>query len=225
MIPRRFLLAFALAATSAVVQAQVPDEAAQRERIRVERDAAGRRFDEAQKACRSTFAVNDCVDKARRERDDVLSELKRQERVLNEAERKRRAAERQKSIDERQSPERQQEEAQRRAKAEADQKAREARAADKAARRAADEAQREQRGGAARAASGASGPQGSARGPQAPGSHGITPEEAAKNRAEYEQRMREAQQHKAEVEARNAKRTQPPAAPLPAPPRTGASGS
>jgi len=54
---------------------------------------------------------------------------------------------------------------------------------------------------------------------------GITPEEAAKNRAEYKQRMREAQQHKAEVEARNAKRTQPPAAPLPPPPRTGASGS
>jgi len=210
MILRRFLLAFALVATTAAVQAQVPDEAAERERIRVERDAAGQRFDEAQKACRSKFAVNDCVDQARRERDEVLTELKRQERVLNDAERKRRAAERQKALDERHSPERQQEEAQRRAKALADQKAREARAADKAAQRLPD---------------GQPAPQGSPRSPASPGSHGISPEEAAKNRAEYEQRMREAQQHKAEVEARNAKRKQPPAAPLPTPPRTGASGS
>ncbi|MDE2607785.1 MAG: hypothetical protein KGL68_17880 [Burkholderiales bacterium] len=210
MIPRRFLLAFALAATAAGVQAQVPDEAAQRERIRVEREAAGKRFDEAQKACRSKFAVNDCVDQARRERDDVLSGLKRQERVLDDAERMRRAAERQKALDERRSPERQQEEAQRRAKALADQKSRDARAAAK---------------GAGRTPDGRPAPQGTPRGPVSPGSHGISPEEAAKNRAEYEQRMREAQQHKAEVEARNAKRTQPPAAPLPTPPRTGASGS
>ena len=49
--------------------------------------------------------------------------------------------------------------------------------------------------------------------------------EAAKNRAEYEARLREAQKHKAEIAERNAKRGKPPAADLPPPPRGAASGS
>ena len=51
--------------------------------------------------------------------------------------------------------------------------------------------------------------------------HGPTADEAAKNRADYDRRIAEAEKHKAEIAARNAKRSKPPAADLPAPVRTG----
>jgi hypothetical protein len=217
------VLALALAAFT--VHAQAPDEAAERARIRQEREAADQRFNAAEKACRAKFAVNDCIAAARRERNTTVTELKRQERVLNDAERTRKAAERQKEIDERSSPERQQEAANKRAKALQEQQDREARAAEKAAKHAADEAQRAGQPPRVKTPKGDTGPQGSPREPQAPKNHGLSPEEAAKNRAEYEQRVKEAERHKAEVAARNAKRNKPPAADLPPPPALPASGS
>jgi hypothetical protein len=221
----RLPAAFLLALAAASVHAQAPDEAAERARIRQEREAADQRFSEAEKACRAKFAVNDCITKARRERNATVGELKRQERVLDDAERTRKAAERQKEIDERSSPERQREAAQKRAKALEEQQQREARAAEKAAKRAADQAERERRPPRVKSPNGEPGPQGSPREPQAPKGHVISPAEAAKNKAAYEARVREAEQHKAEVEARNAKRTKPPSPDLPPPPRAAASGS
>jgi hypothetical protein len=216
----KLLATIALALAAAAVHAQAPDVGAERERIERERAAADARFAEAQKACRGKFAVNDCIEKASRERNAVVSELKRQQLVIKDAERKRNAAARQKEIDERSSPEQQQRAADQRAKALADQKGREAQAAEKAAKRAAEEAKREQRGPRTpKAAHGESGPQGSPRAPQAAASHGPSAGEAAKNRAEYEKRLTEAEQHKAEVVARKAKRTKPVAADLPPPPR------
>ena len=60
---------FALALAAVAVHAQAPDEAAERARIRQEREAADKRFQEAEKTCRAKFAVNDCIAEARRERN------------------------------------------------------------------------------------------------------------------------------------------------------------
>jgi colicin import membrane protein len=217
-LPRHGLLALALLASIAHAQ-QVPDEAAERERLHSERSAADKRLAQAQKACRAKFAVNDCMNDARREYNATVGELKRQERILDDAQRKQRAAARQKEIDERHSPEHQQQEAAKRAKALADQQERDARAAEKAAKRSADEAEHAKRAPQVRTPRGEPGPQGSPRDPHAPAAHGPTPEEAAKNRAEYEQRLQEAEKHKAEVAARNAQRKKPASADLPPPPQ------
>lgn len=217
-LPRPGLLALALLA-SAVHAQPVPDEAAERERLHGEHAVADKRLAEAQKACRAKFAVNDCLDKARREYNVTVDEIKRQERILDDAQRKQRAADRQREIDERNSPEHQRQEAARRAKALADQQAREASAAEKAAKRSADEAEHAKRGAQVKTPRGEPGPQGSPRDPRAPVAHGPTPEEAARNRAEYEQRLQEAEKHKAEVAARNAQRKKPAGADLPPPPQ------
>jgi colicin import membrane protein len=218
LLPRHGLLALALLASIAHAQ-QVPDEAAERDRLHSERSAADKRLAQAQKACRAKFAVNDCMNDARREYNATVGELKRQERILDDAQRKQRAAARQKEIDERHSPEHQQQEAAKRAKALADQQERDARAAEKAAKRSADEAEHAKRAPQVRTPRGEPGPQGSPRDPHAPVAHGPTPEEAAKNRAEYEQRLQEAGKHKAEVAARNAQRKKPASADLPPPPQ------
>jgi phage-related minor tail protein len=210
------VLAFALLAAC---HAHAQDDGADRARIRDERAAAEARLAQEEKSCRAKFAVNDCVDKARRAHTATLSALRRHERVLNDADRKRRAAERQKAMDERNSPERQREAADKRAKALADQQGRDARAAEKAAKRAADDAERARRGPHAKTPSGALVPQGSPREPQAPNGHGPTPEQAAKNRADHELRLKEAQRHKADVAARAAQRTKPLAPDLPPPAR------
>lgn len=212
----KHLLACTLALLAAL-PAQAQDDAAERERIKVERAAAEARYVEEDKACRARFAVTDCLDKATRLRNARLAELRRQERLLNDAERKRRAAERQKELDERNTPERQKEAAERRARALAEQQGREQAAADKAAKRAADEAERAQRGPRQKSAGGAPGPQGTPRAERTKKTFAPTPEEAAKNRAAYEKRQREAEQHRAEVAARIARRAKPAASGLPAP--------
>jgi len=198
------------------------DEPAERERIRQERAAAEKKYHDAQKACRARFAVNDCLDQARREHNVVVHELKRQEHVLNEAERKRKAAAAQKQIDEKTSPEALRQAEERRAKAAAEQQEREAKAAQKAATHASDQAAKEKRGPQPpKTAKGAPAPQGGVRNGQSAAPSGPTPQEAAKNRAEYDQRQQEAAKHKADVEARNAQRKKPAPADLPTPPRTG----
>jgi len=64
----------------------------ERQRIDRERSAAQARFEAQQADCRSRFAVTACVDRARAERRDTLDHLTEQQRVLDEARRKRRAA-------------------------------------------------------------------------------------------------------------------------------------
>lgn len=205
---------FALLAASPVL---AQGDAAERARIRDERAAAETRFAEEKKACRARFAVTDCIDKVTREHNARLADLRRQDNLLNDAERKRRAADRQKELDERNSPEKQQQAADKRAKALADQQERDARAAEKAAKRAEQDAQRAGRSPTGKTPKGEPAPQGTPRDAKPAHGNGPTAEEAAKNRADYETRQKEAQQHKAEVEARNAKRSKPAASDLPPP--------
>ncbi len=64
-------------------------------RIRAERVAAQSQFDSQQRECATRFAVNACMDAARKQRRDALAALKRRQIALDEAERQRRAAQRQ----------------------------------------------------------------------------------------------------------------------------------
>lgn len=212
-----FPLLLLLAALSA--QAQPLDAAVERDRIRAERAAADARFAGEEKACYGKFAVNDCIARARRERNEALGELRRQERVLDEADRRRQAAERQKELDERASAERQREADERRARAQAEQKAREERAAGKAARRAADQAERAAHPRVpGEAPTGAVPPQGKPRAAREPKGPALDPAQAERNRQAHEARLQEAARHKAEVLERAARRSKPAASDLPAPP-------
>ena len=108
-LPAAALLLSALLPAHAQESDQEAKEMRERDRIKAERAVVEDRFRVEEHACRQKFAVNDCVDRARRHRSADLAELRKQELVVNEAERKRRAAERRRELDERVSPERQQE--------------------------------------------------------------------------------------------------------------------
>jgi colicin import membrane protein len=70
------------------------DEAAERERIARERSEATARHDRQRRECEQRFAVTACVDEARAEHRQTMMQLRRQEALLDEAQRKQRAAQR-----------------------------------------------------------------------------------------------------------------------------------
>ncbi|MBI5277885.1 MAG: hypothetical protein HY854_15655 [Burkholderiales bacterium] len=174
------------------------DAAAERSRIAAERRQVDARFEEEEKACRARFAVNDCTAEARARQRQALGELRRQEVTLNEMERKRKAAQKVRELDERQAPPRQQD-------AQVQQRERESRAADKSAKRQQEEAVR-----SAKPAK----PPASQVQAKAPA---VSPAQAAANRRNHEQRMKEAEEHRAKAAKRAAERKKKPAAPLPPP--------
>lgn len=180
------------------------DVGKERERIKAERHAAEARFAAEQKACGAKFAVNDCVDAAKRKRREVLADLRRQEISLNDAERKRRAAQRLQEIEESKKGD-SAEAAAKREEAAQRQRQRDARHAEKAAKQQA----REERAAA-----------GSPREKEAGSALGRQPSasEAAANRREHEERLAQAKDRKQRVEARRAARAKPPASALPVPP-------
>ncbi len=73
-------------------------DAAERERIAAERAVAETRFAEERLACERNFVVTSCVDAARKRERDTLADLRRQEALLDEAQRRQRAAERMAAI-------------------------------------------------------------------------------------------------------------------------------
>lgn len=66
----------------------------ERERIARERADVEARFTEQKAACQSRFAVADCLEAAKRERREALAPLRREAIALDDAERKERAARR-----------------------------------------------------------------------------------------------------------------------------------
>ena len=73
-------------------------EAVERERIASERAVVETRFAEERLACQQNFVVTSCVDAARRREREALGNLRRQEAILDESQRRQRAAERVASI-------------------------------------------------------------------------------------------------------------------------------
>ena len=91
--------------------------AAERLRIEQERKREENRYAQEEAACYQRFAVTDCLREVRVRRRATFEDLKRQEIVLNDAERKNRAAEQVKRAEEKASPQSGQEDADRRAAA------------------------------------------------------------------------------------------------------------
>lgn len=190
---RRLRLPLAVLALSAVCgAAPAADAQAERERIRVERAQAEQRYAEAERDCNTRFVVTSCVEAARAQRRDALGRLRNEELVLDRAERRQRAAERAAAIRDKQAHD-----------------------------------------DAPRAAPRAPLPPPAASAPPSRlhlRPHGakasrteqrLSPEAEARNRAAYEARLREAQEHREAVERRNAERQakgKAPSLPLPLPP-------
>jgi hypothetical protein len=85
---------------SAAAWAEAPaDDSAERERIRAERAAVEATYLQQLEVCSKRFVVTSCVDAARGQRHAAVTELDRQQRLLDEARRTQRAAERQQAID------------------------------------------------------------------------------------------------------------------------------
>lgn len=93
------LLCLALTAACAHAQAEEASVAAERARLKQERERAEAEYQAQEKACYGKFAVNDCLATAKSRRREAVSDLRRQEVALNDAERKRKAAQRRLQID------------------------------------------------------------------------------------------------------------------------------
>jgi colicin import membrane protein len=176
-------------------------ERAERERIKSERAQAEAAFASREKACRERFVVTSCVEDARRDRRQALERLRLQQEVMDQAQRKQRAAERMEDI--------------RNKVSDNDARQRDATAPDP--RREKKPAEMPARASSTREAPG----HGAAASAPPAG------EEAARRRADYDKRQQEAKAHREAVERRNAERAakgKVPAKPLPVPGMPAASG-
>ena len=85
--------------------APAADAQAERARIRAERAQAEQRYVAAERDCNTRFVVTSCVEAARAQRRDALGRLRNEELVLDQAERRQRAAERAAAIHDKQAHE------------------------------------------------------------------------------------------------------------------------
>lgn len=166
-------------------------QAQERQRIQAERREANRRFQAAQSDCEQRFAVTTCLEDARSERRRVLDRLAREQAVLDDVQRRQRAAERLRAIQDK------------------------ARQADEQAGARAP-VRRVQRTPALPANAASSPP---AVPGTAPADPVAAQRQAERERRDYERRQQEAQAHREAVQQRNAARDakKAPAAPLPIP--------
>jgi len=162
----------------------------ERARIAAERAQAQKVYDARYRECQSQFAVTACVDKARAERRAALEQLSQQQAVLDDAERKQRAAQRARQIHEKMSQSK-------------------APVQGSASPPLQVKAPR-----VSRAASGAA----AARAPASAASVGLSDAQRAQHRTDYERKQREAAEHREELERRavdRASHQDKPVAPLP----------
>ncbi|HUP09085.1 MAG TPA: hypothetical protein VMU47_18130 [Caldimonas sp.] len=182
-------------------RAEPPDVAAERQRIAAARAAAEQHYAERERECRQRFAVTACMDDAQRERRATLGALRREENVLDEGQRQARAADRREELDERARTDAQR----------ASAPARSPRAASGGA------PEQPQPHASERPAAPAPNPVMKSPG-RLPGGPRPASEEA-RSRATFDAAQRAAEAHRAETEAKNARRAESkkPAAPLPVP--------
>ena len=173
----RGLLAGLAVALLALPMPAHADEASERARISRERAEAQIRFEQRQRECAQRFAVTPCVEEARAEHRQATIQLRRQEAVLDEAQRRQRAAARLAAIEEKRRAEAQRSATPRPARSAAPMQVRPPRAPASAAR------------AAAPAASGAE-----------------TAQQEQRKRTQFEARQREARLHREESQRRRAER-------------------
>jgi len=90
------VLAAALPAVSAAFTPE--EERIERERIKSERAQVEAAYATRERECRDRFVVTSCIEGARRDRRQALERLRRQQEVMDEAQRKQRAAQRMEDI-------------------------------------------------------------------------------------------------------------------------------
>ena len=184
------------------------DVAGERMRISNEKAALDRKVAAERTACYQKFAVQDCLTDGQERRHGQMDNLKRQEAQLNNTERKQRsAAEFQRLESLKKDPLDITRNADRAGEA---QQQREQRAADSANSRSS---------AASSAAANAQQFENKQRNAANKQSDAIARREgSASERARYERKQQEAEAHRAELDKRNAERTQPRSSALPAPP-------
>ena len=186
------------------------DMAAERSRLAAERAAVDKKFEEERVACFKKFAVESCLEDSRRGKRATLDNIKRQEAIINDAERKRRGAAALDRLDEKAAPERAEEAAKQRDQALKSQAAKEQRAVDhttgREAAAAGEAAKREQFENKQKAHA-----EHLAKNAKLAG-------QAPVEQKQFDDKVTKAEAHRAEIQKRNAERTKPRSAPLPPPP-------
>lgn len=170
----------------------------ERSRIQAERTREEALNVKEEVACYARFAVTNCLRQVRVHRREALDKLRRQELALNDAERKQKALEQMERIKENSSAQRLEEEAARRLEARAAQQEREERATEKAA------ASGKVKSGQPAASSATK-----------PIEQGRTADDAAKEQQQYNDKLREAQEHRASREKINKEKAGTSSKPLP----------
>jgi colicin import membrane protein len=215
---KKLLVTFLVASLStfALAQVQAPGPAAragsidsERERISAERTRLEAGFLTEDAACYKKFAVNSCLRDVNTRRREAMADLRRQEILLNDEERRIKGAEQIRKTEEKSSPEKQQEAADRRAKALEDYQSRQAREKEKQQNRATTQA-------GEKASSEASA---NKLGNKQQKTRARTDRQAAaaEEAAKFDARQKEARERRAQHESDQLKRTKPPAKSLPLP--------
>ena len=182
---------------------------AERLRISNERSVLEAGFSGEDTACHKKFLVNRCLDDVKARRGEALADLRRQEILLNDQERKAKGAEQVKKTEEKDSPEKQQQAADKRTDALKDADDRVAKDQRKATDRATATANEKNKlKEAATRTKNAQDKQTSRAAKQA-----TTADEVKK----YQQRLEKAQDRQARLAKEKASQTKPSAAPLPVP--------
>lgn len=190
------------------VQSQTSIDA-ERLRISNERSVLEAGFSGEDTACHKKFLVNRCLDDVKARRGEALADLRRQEILLNDQERKAKGAEQVKKTEEKDSPEKQQQAADKRTDALKDEDDRVAKDQRKATDRATATANEKNKlKEAATRTKNAQDKQTSRAAKQA-----TTADEVKK----YQQRLEKAQDRQARLAKEKASQTKPSAAPLPVP--------
>ena len=204
----RYLVACCLwlagACLAQVSPGAAPDDEAARTRIARDRAEANARYAAQESQCYQKFAVNDCLDNARRLRRQSLGVLSREEMGLNEARRRQASAARQRELEDKS-----------RAETERLTQRREGRAQPP-------DGKRNQLTGRQQLTPPADGAALSSPQPAQP--HRAKPKKPGRSTAEvteaerrFQEKQLEAAKHREDLARKHAQRKKPPAAPLPAP--------
>lgn len=204
------MLVWLLVSTSGLTQASDPpvesdtlrvlDPDQVRSRIQMQRSQAQARYQMQESACYTLFSVTDCIRQARAGRREVLETLRQDERALNDAERKRKALAQAQQIQERSSAQRLEEVAARRLDA------------NQAYEQRAERAQQKVVSPLSTAP---------VQGPVVyrVREQGRTSDAIAKDQKQYQDKLKDAQAHRASRLKTKAERIGAPIKPLPVPPR------